>query len=345
MFDQNHYVPVLKAKRGELKALLETKSRERMTPLIEPILKSTPKQLANLIGNSWGHQFAVFIDGLHWDAHFPDRAGKLMGDLCRFLGAQQVKFVPITGLDRSGAYQEAVSVSVQKIGRGLGIRVGSRDLLDAQAFQSTVPELIQAMKVATNQVDLIVDFGATEVASEDHLALTMRSTLEQIPFLDGWRTLTLVATGFPSTLGMLPKGWSEVPRTEWLAWNKLQLRRIWGKRKPSFGDYAVSHSRLPHEGRGRTLGQIRYTTNDSFLVYKGNDVQKDPRGFKQFFDICEELTERQEFSGCEFSWGDRQIAEKATSEGSPGNAQTWKEIGANHHFEMVMTQLASYPGP
>lgn len=81
MFNESHYVPIIKWKRGEQKALelLDSKYKKKFTPLIEivPIpydfaeerpsktvdehLKDIGKQLSN----SWGNNMPIFLD-LYW---------------------------------------------------------------------------------------------------------------------------------------------------------------------------------------------------------------------------------------------------------------------------------------
>ncbi|MGI0086305.1 MAG: beta family protein, partial [Nitrososphaerales archaeon] len=87
----------------------------------------------------------------------------------------------------------------------------------------------------------------------------------------------------------------------------------------------------------------RYATQEDWLIWKGANVFKDPDGYGQFLDICRDLITKAEYSGPDFSWGDAEIFEKATNGGSPGNAETWRRIGTNHHIEMVLAQIASLP--
>ena len=74
MFDHTHYVPILKGKRGEFKALsdLEPVVRANLTPVIEiPFISQYAKndsvehhilREADYIANYWGIHSSIFID-------------------------------------------------------------------------------------------------------------------------------------------------------------------------------------------------------------------------------------------------------------------------------------------
>jgi hypothetical protein len=106
----------------------------------------------------------------------------------------------------------------------------------------------------------------------------------------------------------------------------------------------ISNPDLPPNGQATILAQLRYTTPESYLVYKGEDVHRaGGTGYAQFHTICADLVQRAEFRGENFSHGDQQIAEKAATTGSPGNAETWRMIGTSHHLETVIDQIANLP--
>jgi hypothetical protein len=82
---------------------------------------------------------------------------------------------------------------------------------------------------------------------------------------------------------------------------------------------------------------------NSFSIWKGHNVLTHEDGYGQFHAICADLIEREEYRGTDFSTGDAEIHEKATTVGAPGNAETWRKIGTNHHIETVIEQIANLP--
>ena len=89
----------------------------------------------------------------------------------------------------------------------------------------------------------------------------------------------------------------------------------------------------------RMSASIRYTTADHWLIVKGKNVRQ--YGFDQYFELCRTLVELPEYSGENFSWGDRFIMRCARGSGGPGNATTWRKVGTNHHLTLVAQQLAT----
>src|SRR6266704_2346780 len=124
-FDQKHYVPILKAKAGELKALKEAADtvRKDMTPLLE-IMEVAPKWIdgeddpiasksdeahvaavTDNITKAWGGDRRIFIDG-----YYMENMGELddgrdpIGAVLDNLRQKKVKAIPVTGLNRLAEY-------------------------------------------------------------------------------------------------------------------------------------------------------------------------------------------------------------------------------------------------
>lgn len=99
-------------------------------------------------------------------------------------------------------------------------------------------------------------------------------------------------------------------------------------------------------------GHIRYTTDEEFLIVKGGavrdvkrngEVVAEGRGYEQMVDLCRVLINLPEYSGADFSWGDRYIWDCANGTASHGNATTWRQFATNHHLTFVVHQLANHP--
>ena len=64
-------------------------------------------------------------------------------------------------------------------------------------------------------------------------------------------------------------------------------------------------------------------------------------GFEQFRDLCRALINTDEYSGADFSWGDKYINLCAAGAVDAGNATTWRRVGMNHHLTLVVDQISS----
>lgn len=360
MFHEGHYVPVLKGLQGEYRALREADARVRgrVTPLIEipqvdwdfdvEAPAKTPAAhvaaVAKNIKGSWGVDRRALLDGgllgpaASVDGRHPLRA---VMDAARELG---LLLVPVTGTGRGAAYDAAVANAVAEDGRGACVRITGVDLEDPDGIGDLVSGVHSPLGLGTGDVDLVIDLGAT--TSGGGLAMaTVRLLLSSIPQLDAWRTVTLIASSFPTDLSEVDSDTiDEVPREEWKVWRGLHAKQGQLVRMPTFGDYAVAHpvSRQVNPRLVSRSAQIRYTADESFLLVKGRSIRLS--GSEQQRALASSLVARPEFRGAAYSWGDRYIAECATGEAGVGNGSTWRAVGTSQHMAFVTEQVAKLAG-
>lgn len=202
--------------------------------------------------------------------------------------------------------------------------------------------VLSEMELSPNEVDIVLDFGSILPGQEAGLALATRAIINDFPRIAEWRTMTLAAGSFPESLSsMSARTKTTHPRADWSLWSEVRqdnsVRRV-----PAFGDYAVEHPGLAEEiepWKYTISGQLRYTTTDDWILYKGVSTKADGTG--EFRQICEDMTQRSEFMGADFSWGDTYIAACASGQGSTGNAPTWRRIGFSHHLAFVSDQISN----
>lgn len=345
MFEHRHYVPVLKGKRAEFPALQHLKSTKGVTPLIEAVPSAPAEFVPKKMSKAWPADTPYFIDLVFFDDEEME-ADEANGHALSKCFAEVVKkkqhAIPVTGIARSPAYQMALRDVASA--HGYAIRLVPDDFEDEEEVAEAIDSLVKLVGVKRSEIDLIVD--ANTVAGDGASTIRQKhsANLEMVPTIDKWRTVTVVAGAFPKGLAPLTRdAWNTVARGDWHGWRRLVTGKLRPRRLPAFGDYAIAHPDLPPTGRATILAQLRYSTEDSFLVWKGNNVFKHAKKFKQFFDICADLIDRPEYRGADFSDGDQQISETAANRDSPGNAETWRRIGTNHHIETVMDQISNLP--
>jgi hypothetical protein len=133
-----------------------------------------------------------------------------------------------------------------------------------------------------------------------------------------------------------------LPRREWSLW--LQLAQFDLPRMPSFGDYGIQHPRPPQADGGPGMrANIRYTADADTLVVRGHGpvVQE---GNAQYRHLCQQLVERAEFAGSDYSWGDEVIEACARGTVAPGAQNVWRGAGTSHHLQLVTEQLRQRQG-
>lgn len=356
-FSDKHYVPAMKWRQGEMKAIgdLTAQQKAGLTPLIEipPIpwdyendlpAKDIDQHLAQTITQisaNWGTSSAfldveavqteVLASGMHPILHLVSS------------GMQQgLNLIPVTGLDRDAAYMAALQ---NLISAGIG-EVGIR--LRATAIFSTTLDvdlstLLGNLGIPISQAHVILDFQAIDENSASMALAALPLALNSSQLLQQAATLTFMATGFPPNLSEINPGIGSIERTEWILWQ--QIRAV-SKIPMAFGDYVISHFESP-ELNPRTMrvsASIRYTSTLEWVIFRGHWLQSPAHsGYAQFHDLCQQIVGHSAYSGQNFSAGDNTIWECANHTIGTGNLTTWRQVGTNHHLVFVAHQIANLP--
>lgn len=366
MFNQYHYVPILKGKEAEYGALkmLKGKLKERVTPLWEiPSIpydfqnscpaKTIDEHLDNIeerILASWVFNRPAFIDlnNIYEGERMRDGSHPLEYIL-REGRLKQLRLIPVSGFNRDEQYQKTVRAAHQTDRLGVSFRIGTEDFEDLASGstekEKQIKELLKLWGVKPEETDLILDFGAITDNQSSTVIITAIALISSLLYVKKWRSLTFAATAFPKDLREIPSnGTARLPRTEWHVWKTLESRSGRLARIPSFGDYAINypiHSEVDPRIIKMSAG-LRYTIDDEWLIFKGKNIQK--HGSEQFNQLCADLIKMKDYKGKGFSWGDDEIYTFAHNISNSGNATVWRKIGFNHHVATVVSQLASLSG-
>jgi hypothetical protein len=293
MFDDRHYVPILKGKQGELDALQKTSKKliGSFTPLLEippipptylegqdePIPAKTIDEHVAHVGEKFATALAnyksVFIDGYYIETEDELNDGSSPIDkVFTYLREQKVPFIPTVGLDRVEDYAESVKLAVQSDGRGCCIRLVESDLEGVVELQPQIESLLKFLKLKTKDVDLLVDFGP-RVPSKAAIPLQ----IDTLPLVKEWRTLTVASSSFPVDLsGVARNSIEELEREEWVTWMFLRNKRRAAQRMPTYGDYTINHPVLSEiDPRIMSMSpNIRYCDNSSYVIAKGQAIPR-----------------------------------------------------------------------
>lgn len=362
MFDHRHYVPVLRWKQAERLALreLDAPTRAGMTPLIEvnpralaaeetadpPAVDKRCSRVAAEILSDWGDG-RVFLD-LRLIAPGV-RAARGVHPLTKIFQEGRTlfpSFVPVTGLGRDTAYQDAVRSVVAADGVGLCLRLKAGEL-QRPGLRAVIDQLLAGFGLDYEEVDVLVDYGVVGDAPPD-----LAAACESLPNLRRWRTFTVLGGAFPEDLTGMRVGEHVLPRRDWRAWRDQVTARPSLPRLPAYGDYTVQHPVFREPGFGLNFSaSIRYTAEDDFVVMRGEGVRNDDgQGYAQWPANAMMLCERPEFRGEDFSAGDRYIVEMSAEvekngSGRTGGPGTWLQAAFNHHLTLTVRQVASLFGP
>ncbi len=385
MFNQNHYVPILKWKRAERRALgaLEDKNRDAITPLIELVMptvslykkkekkkiKKTPeeifsevllkfkekrtKEIPEEILQSWGTK-SVFLD---FSLLYEDKAELTIqlkiDSLNKIIPAgmdKGLKVIPVLNLNDDSKIKEAVCSLSKKYNQGICLRIAPSDLSDPsniEVLNKKIRTFLLNFNLSRKDLDLLIDIK--EIKEKDGQYLQLINASQQIENLSEWRNFIFASGTFPESLSEYKRHEPVfLPRFDWQNWlHHIKTKKL--TRNPIFADYAIRNPIFNESFQYySSTTSIKYTLKNDWLVIKG-----EIRNYGLYLVNAKLLVEDTDyFYGEKFSWGDKNIAQKAKhyhqwaknhSIKGTGRTEDWIAWGINHHLILVINQVANLP--
>ena len=349
-FGPDHYVPVLKVKRGEKAALGQLKPtlHTRITPMLE-VVERSDKNLADHLDNAFnglGRSVSAFsrcfLDAYELAPEGPTAALQVF----QRAATAGITFAPVTGLSRVSDVQAAL----QHRRHGLVLRL-TRDEFEAGNLGHSLDGFIARHGLTRAELDLIVDLGPVEEMIVDGVVALMTAFLHAVPRPSEWRTLTVSSCAFPLSMGIVGRHSHElVERTEWRAWTRLHAGRTGLARMPAFGDCAIQHP-AGVEGFDPKImaasATVRYAEGSDWLLMKGESTRSVPPSL-QFPRLATRLVYGQlksHFAGASHCAGCSGAKKAADGLGGFGSPEVWRRLGTIHHISTVIDGLAALPWP
>jgi hypothetical protein len=358
-FDSNHYVPILKSKRGEHTAIdaLADQVRDELTPVFElPIVPTFKKEAddpedretvddivarqLDYFPDYWNNGRPAFLDALYVeDERLQNGSHPLLATI-QGLQQEGVTLFPVTGLNRDDDYQRAV---LDVLGLGIDevmIRLIESDF-ERSNLQGDLNQLLSRLGVPHEAAHLLLDLGPVR-GVDPRNAIIISGYISFVPNRDDWKTFSVSGAGYPEDVQITTGEQDMIPRPYWLAYRRMIEDDVALSRTPTYSDFGIrSREPLDFNPKMMTVApKITYTTGDKWYLAK----EKTDKKWDRFQDICETLVQSPHFKGGSYSAGDRYIADCAAGNASTGTPEFWVRAGSNHHLTMVVDQLASLHG-
>ena len=344
MFDHQHYVPLMRMKPAELRALqaLEPTLRLVTTPLLECPprvlrgcetafkLESRAAHFASQLA-CWA-RLPLFLDFSMLPSHMVAPALDAVVKQMTLVEIQPALVVTLKS-GKESEHTRAVRTVQDRYGLPICIRLSPEELRLSRSAD-LIHERLTDFGVAPTSTNLVVDCGWVDGQSSRY-----EEFAHLIPDQSLWQTITCLAGSFPRDLSELTRGQiHRLARFEWRQWRSLQS---WVGRRPAFGDYTIQHVLFKEPVVVPNYSaSIRYTVENDFVVLRGEGVlNANGPGFDQYNGWAKLLLEMPEYFGPSFSAGDRYVAERASNWRSSGNAQTWLQAGFSHHVTATALQV------
>lgn len=351
------YLPALKAKGGEFGALanLSTAAKKRILPLIDVLpvppdwnthepsktLEAHLDGIYSKIVKCWGTGRELLVD--LFDLPLSERTSTgthPISHLFSEFNQRGVAAIPVTGMERDGAYNGAVKQAVGWAHGAVGIRLLAEDIALPSKTSSPLLKLVSSVGAIPDRSVLLLDFRELPQDQVVDASTKALASLKAAFRLAKWRHMVVLASGMPNSLSEVKaNAQAQIPRTELELWRNV----IRGAPSaiPLFGDYGVVNPEFmePMDPRKmRPSAKIRYTLEDRWLIIKGTSFRKDPAQFRALAAVVER---QPGFCGQGFSWGDSYIFNCRKKGGGAGNLETWVRADTSHHIEFVSKQIAN----
>ena len=356
MFNTKHYIPILKWKGAERKALEKLSDKEKMfiTPVVQIIMpqpknindgvnrKGTEELLNESIATLkvklpviaveilkyWG-KAPAFLDLSLIDVTLREEGFSKILSTGQNLG---MCLIPVISLNFGPKIQAIVASLAMANKHGLCLRISRADFINQVKLDRRIADFLSKYNLSEKAIDLLVDFQAEPCPKLSDLN-------QEIPHLLKWRTFTLACGAFPVDLMKCVLGKNYIPRSDWNSWiSQINTQKI--QRQPSFADYTIQHPIYKESYQFfPPSASIRYTLKDKWLVMRGQR-----RRSAQYLANAQLLSQDKDFFGEGFSYGDTYIVEKGKNlKGKTGSATTWLVAGINHHLVCTIAQIAKLP--
>ena len=350
------YVPVLKARQGELKALasIQPVTRQHVLPLLE-IIPDTPdedygrpdvrKPIDKAIKRlqPWaGQQLLLDVGLLATEVELKDGSGAI-GYAISAAVDQAVRATPVLRLDDGPLARQDARAAHADLRTGVAIRLSDADMdQDGEDIDDALASLQRELALGPSDIDLVLDLGCVIGDLAVRLGSRLAADVVRGLAFSEWRRVIVMAGAFPADLSeILPWQIGELPRYDATLYDRLQERRRLPS-EPIYGDYAVSNPVAGNQ-RFRSAPNLRYALADRWLFLKG--TINDPRAHDQFYEVCERIAAHPHFVGAALGQADARIANPRANGQGPGNASTWRAIGTTHHLDYVVQRLTTLNEP
>lgn len=353
-FGPRDYVPVLKVKRGEKKALqsLSPSIQARVMPLLE-IVERKPDRSPTVqehLDNAFKQLAAsvrpysrCFLDAREISPDGPPAAAEVF----ERASAAGIAFTPVTGVSRSSDVAAALDHRIH----GVALRL-SRDEFEAGGLDALLRGFMTVHGLDPEEVDLILDLGAVADLVAAGVSALTEAFMAEVPTHTRWRTLTVSACAFPLSMGGVNRrSYALVDRADWNAWRDgLHTRRREVLRLPTFSDCAIQHPAGVEGFDPRVMqvsAAVRYTLPEAWLLIKGVGTRVIPPSV-QFPNLATQLVYghlKPSFAGESHCSGCKLMKAAADGASKLGSAEVWRRLGTIHHITSVVQGLESLPLP
>ncbi|WP_030527734.1 beta family protein [Phycicoccus jejuensis] len=351
--DQLDYVPCLKAREAEIKALMRAPQALRLTPLFE-LQRASAGSVDPATGQprrakATTTDISYFLDDIArlWsDPAYVDICRVIDGQVgsgtrwwrllaaLNDLAATPARLIPVL-LISADQQEVTAAADVARTSGRLAVRVPMHETDPSPRLPDRLDEVATESGIGAADIDVLLDFADhTEDLALDELVERTIRTVDALGSKHGH----IVTLGTPNSEAFLQVGDWDVARREWWLW--LRVREA--GRTVVFGDYALYPPANPVPASPQ-YGHLRYSSQDRLHVHRRAKPSSGGGLAAAFAVCCAHLVGQPHWLGASFSRADGRLADIAGNADKESSAGKWRQIAAEHHFALVADQLTSPP--
>lgn len=301
------YAPILKWKKGEIKALenLSQEDRNKVYPIIHFFLPQNEVTFLEEINKLFGDRNEIFIPYLDYKRGFP------------------TNIVPILEIDNFQNYsgKKAIIVRENDIERTV---LNDNDIYDLYII-----------------LDIFKLYETNIIGYKKYLVNTFINNNIELLKMERVKGLIICSTSFPDTEisnSLSTNTVEEYSKFEIDLFNQILVENAFLGNKLIFSDYGTTRfTNDTPEGENfffsNAADKIKYSTRDKYIFMKGK------KDVKNYVELAKELIRHPDFLYDFYSFGNEEIKKKATGNNGVGNHMNWVTYCCNHHIVLVLRQL------
>lgn len=345
------YTPIIRNRQSEVRAIQELKSEVKTycTPLLDLAAPSkgadqasarayVERNIRRMTKALKGFE-RVLVDSSELDSALRINGGRhpLLEAAHAIMDAGCLP-IPVTGLHRDLNHMKAALRIKNNTENGLlCFRLDATDVATTSLSHGQLQRLLSDSSIASTEAILLVDLQSVYGGEVDALVTQVSRFITQAMKMR-WAGLIVSGYGIPDRMtdAVSVRGQGYIPRIEQHVYQRVEkmhsIDNLW------FGDYttlAPTHVELDWKLVSKVMGpKAIYALAESWFVVRGAPFSSHADGYGQYHDLAAEITALEEFSGPDYSFGDKYIhdcAIKAASTGSPGS---WITACVNHHITL-----------
>lgn len=361
-----NYLPIYKAKPGELLALEKAKKAHdrRILPLFEvcrigkgvreaarfkncsaltcAYLDETAQRIAETRSGK-----SALVDAFQWKPDSLTETGEhVLPYIYSKLESMGVNVVPVIGYDRwdSTTYRIAMQGVEVSQGNYYCMRLDSHAIEDAEDpefFEERVLGILDDLSIEPERCGVLLDFGDVTALSIEDLTDQADRVMQVLAPL-GFKFFSTAGCSLPPSIDKAVKkqdSTGKVIRKELLLWQAMRV--TYPKVRWIFGDYGVRGPNTAEDVISpNTNGKIRHTIGQSYYIVRGHSVQQPGKG-AQMYKLAKTVVDSVHYMGNDFSWGDARIL-ACSQEEFKGNSTDWIAIDTSHHMAWVVAEVEEF---